>query len=151
MADPINIRFAHPADLDGCLALDHATVPAEIVKLKITAREIVVAEKAGQLVGYLRLEYLWSLVPYIALIWVVADQRRQGIGKALLHYLENALLDGGHAALYSSSQADETEPQAWHRHVGFRECGIIAGINEGGVGEIFFRKELSCHLGQEGG
>jgi len=25
----------------------------------------------------------------------------------------------------------------------FEECGFIAGINEGGVGEIVFRKKLS--------
>ena len=37
---------------------------------------------------------------------------------------------------------NEAEPQAWHRAAGFRECGIIAGINEGGIGEVFFRKEL---------
>jgi len=35
---------------------------------------------------------------------------------------------------------DEPEPQAWHRHMGFVECGIINGINENGIGEVFFRK-----------
>lgn len=100
------------------------------------------AEKAGRLVGYLWFEYLWLLVPYIGLIWVVEDQRQQGIGKAMLRYLENVLLEQEHTALYSSSQANEPEPQAWHRHVGFEECGFIAGINEGGVGEVFFRKDL---------
>ena len=28
------------------------------------------------------------------------------------------------------------------RHAGFEECGTIAGINEGGIGEVFFRKQL---------
>ena len=147
MADQIEVRFAHQADLDGCIALDHPAMPAEVIKRKIAQREIIVAEKAGQLVGYLRLEYLWSVVPYIALIWVVEDQRQQGLGNAMLRYLENVLLEQGHTALYSSSQANEPEPQAWHRHVGFEECGFIAGINEGGVGEIFFRKDLSRHTG----
>lgn len=45
-------------------------------------------------------------------------------------------------ALYSSSQVDEGEPQAWHRHMGFVECGILAGVNEGGVGEVFYQKAL---------
>jgi len=134
-------------DLDGCIALDQPTVPAEVIERKIAQREIIVAEKSGLLVGYLRLEYLWSIVPYIALIWVVEDQRQQGIGFRLLHYLEDALRQQGHTALYSSSQANEPAPQAWHRHVGFEECGFIAGINEGGIGEIFFRKDLSRHPG----
>lgn len=37
----------------------------------------------------------------------------------------------------SSSSEDEAEPQAWRRHMGFVECGFIAGMNEGGVGEVF--------------
>ena len=143
MTDQIKVIFADEIDLDGCIALDHSTMPAEVIKRKVTQREIIVAEKAGQLVGYLRLEYLWSLVPYIALIWVVEDQRRQGIGKTLLCHLENVLREQGHAALYSSSQANEPEPQAWHRRTGFEECGFITGINGGEIGEIFFRKKLS--------
>ncbi len=142
MTDQIEVRFASQTDLDGCIALDHSTMSAEIIRRKIAQREIIVAEKAGQLVGYLRLEYLWSTVPYIALIWVVEDQRHQGISRAILHYLENVLREQGHTALYSSSQANELEPQAWHRHVSFEECGFIVGINEGGIGEIFFRKAL---------
>ena len=142
MADQIEVRFANQMDLDECIVLDHPTMPVEVIKRKVEQREIIVAEKAGQLVGYLRLEYLWSTVPYIALIWVVEDQRQQGIGSAMLRYLENVLREQGHTALYSSSQANEPEPQAWHRHVGFEECGFIAGMNEGGVGEIFFRKDL---------
>ena len=39
--------------------------------------------------------------------------------------------------LYRSSQVDEPDPQAWHRDVGFEECGIIAGINKG-LGESLF-------------
>jgi len=37
---------------------------------------------------------------------------------------------------------DEPEPQAWHRRVGFSECGVLTGINEGSVGELFFRRRL---------
>jgi hypothetical protein len=44
--------------------------------------------------------------------------------------------------LYSSSQADEQGPQEWHLHMRFEECGLIAGINNDGVGELFFRKRL---------
>ncbi len=145
--DQIEIRFANRMDLDGCIALDHATMSAEVIKRKVKQREVMVAEKGGRLVGYLRFEYLWSIVPYVALIWVVEDQRQQGIGRALLHYLENVLRQQGHTALYSSSQANEPAPQAWHRHVGFEECGFIAGINEGGIGEVFFRKDLSRQPG----
>jgi len=128
--------------LGHCTRID-GDVDAQILRWKVRRREIIVAEVEGRPVGYLRLEYLWSQVPYIGLIRVVPEHRRRGVGKAMLHFLEEFLRSKGHRWLYSSSQADEPEPQAWHRHMGFRECGFIAGINRGEVGEVFFRKPLA--------
>ena len=148
MSDEVVIRFARLDDLD--FAYQDGYIPAKILKSKIEAQlalnpdrieDVVIAEWNGKRVGYVRLEYLWSIVPYIALIRVLPEYRRQGIGKALLRFIETFLCEAGHDALYSSSQADEPEPQAWHRHVGFVECGFITGINEG-VGEVFFHKNL---------
>ena len=141
MTEP-SVRFASPVDLEACVALEQPQVPVDVIEGKIERREILLAERAGALAGYLRLEYLWSMVPFLGLIWVVEGQRRQGVGKALLAYVGDFLRGRGHGALYSSSQADEPEPQAWHRHVGFEECGFIGRINEGGIGEIVFRKRL---------
>jgi GNAT superfamily N-acetyltransferase len=135
-----SVRWATPDDLDFVGQDGH--IPAEIVRRKIERREAVVAECEGKRVGYARIEYLWSLIPYVALIRVSPEHRRRGAGRAMLLYLEEYLRGEGHDALYSSSQADEPEPQAWHRHAGFEECGIIAGINGGGIGEVFFRRRL---------
>ena len=148
MSDEIVIRFARLDDLD--FAYQDGYIPAEVLKRKIETQlalnpdrieEIVIAKWNGKRVGYVRLEYLWSTVPYISLIRVLPEYRRQGVGKALLRFIETFLRDTDHEALYSSSQADEPKPQAWHRHMGFEECGLIAGINDG-VGEVFFRKSL---------
>ena len=148
MSEEIVVRFARVDDLD--FAYQDGYITAKILKSKIEAQlalnpdrieDVVVAEWNGKRVGYVRLEYLWSIVPYIALIRVLPEYRRQGVGKALFRFIETFLRNVGHDVLYSSSQADEPEPQAWHRHVGFEECGFIAGINEG-VGEVFFRKRL---------
>lgn len=140
MLDGVSVRFAAASDLD--FLRQRSRVPAEIVRRKVEWREIVVAERDGKLVGSLHLEYLWSSVPYVALIHVPPEYQRRGVGRALLHFVETFLRRQGHEALYSSSQADEPGPQAWHRHAGFEECGIINGINKG-VGEVFFRKRLS--------
>jgi N-acetylglutamate synthase-like GNAT family acetyltransferase len=140
MSEQILVRFATLYDTE-FVSQDHS-VSAELLRRKIEWREIFVAEQNKSLVGYLRLEYLWSIQPYIALIRVVPECRRQGVGRSILGYLEGYLRSRGHEFLYSSSQADEREPQEWHRHMEFEECGFIAGINEGGVGELFFRKRL---------
>ncbi|HUV43930.1 MAG TPA: GNAT family N-acetyltransferase [Dehalococcoidales bacterium] len=138
--EEISVRFATPADLT--FVQQDRYIPADVVKRKIEWQEVIVAERDGDRIGYARLEYLWSLVPYIALIHVLPEHRRQGAGKAMLRFIEEYVRERGSATLYSSSQVNEPEPQAWHRHVGFEECGIIAGINTGGAGEVFFRKRL---------
>lgn len=139
--ESVAVRFATQADLE--FVSSDGFIPQQVVANKIDLAEVVVAEVDGQLAGYLRLEYLWSLVPYVALIWVRPERQKQGVGRAMLTFVGEFLCQNGHDALYSSSQADEPAPQAWHRHVGFEECGIITGLNEGVVGEIFFRKRLN--------
>jgi predicted GNAT superfamily acetyltransferase len=92
--------------------------------------------------GYLSIGYLWSTVPYIDMLWISEAYQKKGFSRPLLGFVEDYLKERGHSTLYSSSTADEEEPQAWHRHMGFVECGVISGLNDGGIGEIFFRKRL---------
>ena len=136
------VRFAGPEDLEWCVVEDdHVT--EQVIRNKIVQDEIVIAELDGQPIGYLRLEYLWSTIPYIGVIFVIELYRQEGVGHKILAFLEDYLTSRGHDQLLSSSQANEPEPQAWHRSVGFTECGMISCINEGGIGEVFFRKPLS--------
>lgn len=136
----LNVRYATPRDLD--FVSQDGYVPVHTVARKIEVGEVLVAERDSALAGYLRIEYLWSKLPYIALIRVLPDSRRHGVGRAMLAFLEQQLRAAGHTLLLSSSQSDEPEPQAWHRHMGFVECGHLEAINAGGVDEVFFRRHL---------
>jgi GNAT superfamily N-acetyltransferase len=136
-----DVRFADLRDLDFCIKSDFKHISESMIKRKMEEKAIILAEVDGKPVGYLRIEYLWLAVPYIGLIVVTEEYRRKGVGSAMVEFLEDYLAGKGHDLLYSSSQVDEPEPQTWHRKVGFEECGIIAGINEG-VGEVFFRKTI---------
>lgn len=136
----VRVRYATPRDLD--FVSQDGYVPTSRISVKIAAREVVVAEREGRSLGYARIEYLWSRLPYLTLIRVLPESRRQGVGRALLTFLETELRAAGHDVLLSSSQADEVEPQRWHRHMGFGKCGRLEGINAGGVAEVFFRKTL---------
>ena len=135
------VRKASLADLKWCERVDSHVEPAVLAR-KIETGEVFCALSGNQRVGYLRLEYLWSKIPYIGLILVEEQMRGRGIGRAMLEHISSALRQQGHTALYSSSQVDEPAPQAWHRSVGFCECGILNGINQGGIGEVFFRKDI---------
>ena len=133
-------RWARPAEAAQPVISSGAA--DAIVRARIAERRIVVAEHGSRTVGALQLEYLWGTRPYIALVRVDPEFQRQGVGRALLAFVENVLRGEGHTALFSSSQENEPEPQAWHRHMGFVDCGRIDDINEPGVGELFFRKPL---------
>jgi GNAT superfamily N-acetyltransferase len=136
------VRFAGPDDLEWCVVEDDY-VTEQIIRHKIVNNEIVLAELDGQSIGYVRIEYLLSTIPYIGVIFVLDEYRHEGIGQMLLSFLIEHLKSLGHDELYSSSQVNEPEAQMWHRGNGFVECGFINGLNEGGIGEVFFRKQLS--------
>lgn len=142
MSSSAVVRRATPADL--AFVSQDGYLPEWIVRRKIAEGDVLVAWRGDTPIGYLRLERLWSRLPYIELIRVLAPYRRTGVGRALLSHVETELVAQGHDALYSSSQADEPEPQAWHRRMGFEECGMLSGVNAGGVGEVFFRKRLGA-------
>lgn len=134
------IRNGNPNDLQNIQYWDW--LDKNIYNWKLMNNEIFIAKFDSDIVGYLRLEYLWSKFPYIGLVKVHEDYRRQGIGRSLLAFLEDYLNTNGHITLFSSSQVNEVEPQNWHRRMGFDECGLINGINEGNIGEIFFKKYI---------
>jgi GNAT superfamily N-acetyltransferase len=138
-AKEATIRFA--VDDDAVFLTSQAYVAEDIVRRKIEHQEFIVALSGVEPVGFLQLEFLWSKVPYIALIRVLPEYRRSGVARRMLSFLETFLRERGHKTLYSSSQADEPKPQEWHRHVGFEDCGAIRGINDG-IDEIFFCKSL---------
>jgi ribosomal protein S18 acetylase RimI-like enzyme len=141
MRDEIAVRWAVPLDLE--FVSQDGGLPLVTVARKVEAGgEVAVAELEGDRAGFLRLEYLWGRLPYIALIHVPPPLRRRGIGRTLLAFVASELRGRGHTALYSSSRVDEPESQTWYRHMGFAECGILAGVNRGGVGEVFFSKWL---------
>ncbi|RLI53129.1 MAG: hypothetical protein DRO87_12090 [Candidatus Thorarchaeota archaeon] len=140
--ESVVVRLAGPEDLEWCVVED-GHVTEKVIRQKIINDEIIVAEIDNYLIGYIRLEYLWSTIPYIGLVFVVEEYRDSGVGRRLIDFLVSFLDNRGHDFLLSSSQADEPEPQAWHRAMGFSECGFISGLNENGIGEVFFRKDVT--------
>ncbi len=136
----VNVRLAQAADLNAVNQDQY--VSDEIILKKIAAGEVFLLTVDGEPAGYLRLEYHWSIVPFITTIHISGPYRGFGYSHNLLDFVEDYLREKGFSILYSSSTGNEVEPQAWHHHMGFEECGFINGINEGGVGEVFFRKSI---------
>lgn len=137
----LTIEFARLQDLEKCLDFDFFYMK-EILKENIEKERVIVAKIEDNIIGYLRIEYLWHHIPYIALITVEEEFQKKGIGKGLLIFLIQYLQKKQAKFLLSSSTANELEPQNWHLKMGFTEIGTLAGINGSGIGEIFFRKDI---------
>ena len=134
------VRIAASGDLD--FIKQKSGLPRERLLQKIQRDEILILSVNDEPVGHLWFAFLWSEIPFIDLIYIKEDYQKRGLSRVLLGFLEAYLKESGYDVLYSSSQMDEPEPQAWHRHVGFEECGVISGMNDGGIGEAFFRKVI---------
>ncbi|HEV2125852.1 MAG TPA: GNAT family N-acetyltransferase, partial [Chloroflexota bacterium] len=119
---------------------------AVVVRRMIERRQVVVAERESSPAGYAYFDYLSVVDPFLAMIWVFEEHRQRGVSRAILRFLEEYFRGRGHRVLYSSSRVDQPRPQAWHRHMGFEECGFMtgagSGLAHGGVGELYFRKPL---------
>jgi ribosomal protein S18 acetylase RimI-like enzyme len=102
--------------------------------------EYLVADLDDKPVGFLRFSWFWSLIPYMDMINVIPDHRNRGIGTALFTRWEEVMRESGATLLMTSSESDESEPQAWHRRNGFHEAGSISHLQP--VAEVFFVKHL---------
>lgn len=135
------VRLATESDVD-VLAAQNGWTHSRTIE-KIGRSEFVVAvDPDDTIVGFARLGFLWSELPFLELIVVTDDsKRRQGVGTALLDHLAERF-HGTSPFLYSSCNAGEEQPQAWHRHKGFEDCGYLYQVNSPREGEVFFRKPI---------
>lgn len=139
------IRFALPTDFETVRAFDpHSDhIATDKIKTKLASHEIILALDADKPVGMIRFSYLWSVRPYMDLIWVAEELRGKQIGTQLLAFLEEYLLREGYTCLYTSSQENEPAPQKWHMSHGFQKCGVLSTINfPDPTNEVFFYKHL---------
>ncbi|UCC27965.1 MAG: GNAT family N-acetyltransferase, partial [Candidatus Bathyarchaeota archaeon] len=114
----IKVRFAELKDLDFCIESDFQHVDLyrgrrfmeKYLRRSIEANGVIVAEMDGKLVGYLRVEYLGLIAPYLGIIGVNEEYQRKGIGTRMIEFLEEYLVTqkereifklNGHAVLHS--------------------------------------------------
>ncbi|MHA1637748.1 MAG: GNAT family N-acetyltransferase [Candidatus Thorarchaeota archaeon] len=138
----IEVRLASEDDYEYCRKTEFPQIKNHLLKQAIQNGWVYLVEINQLIVGYARLEFIWMTVPYLALIRIEENHQRKGAGTALTNRIFNDLKEQGHQKIYTSSEVMEPEPQEFHRKCGFIECGFIAGMNDKGIGEIFFVKNL---------
>lgn len=136
----VDVVTASQADLEWLLQHD---IHGQMQVLRhIDAGEYLIARYQGEPVGFVRFSMFWGKVPYMEMIRILPAHRRSGIGTALFLRWEKDMRDRGLNLLMTSSEADEAEPQIWHRRNGFIEAGSIELPGIQSAREVFFVKQI---------
>lgn len=137
-----SIELATPDDLAWFVENNHFDLKPDAIRKKIDDGEVYVGRLKGTPVAALLIEYIWTRKPLVSFIWVQENARRGGYGRKLMEFAEARFRAEGWPYVLSSTQVDNLDSHKWHTSMGYRECGIIAAMNPGNIGEVFFRKEL---------
>lgn len=141
-----HIRYARSEDIDWLQHHDDL-VSLEWINRSVENSEYILAERHNEPLGYLRYSYFWGKIPFMDMIFVLADHRYDGVGSAMLKFWERAMIQKHATVLMTSSELGELEPQAWHRRNGYKECGQLALGRYQSSPEVFFIKECNSRDG----
>ncbi|EOL46081.1 hypothetical protein RV11_GL001193 [Enterococcus phoeniculicola] len=138
----IFVTKATLADWSLLISLD-THLSKEKIKEKIERQEIFLAKENNKIIGFLRFNYFWDELPFINLLFVEADHRKQGIGSALMNAFEQQMKELGYSQILLSTQSDE-EGQHFYRKLNYTDCGALLLSKE--PTELFFVKKLDSYM-----
>lgn len=117
----LKIRLAEECDFE-ILSRNDKHVSAEMLKKKISDKNILIAEKNGEFAGWLRYNLFWDEMPFMNMLFVIEKFRGTGIGRELVRNWEKMMSEQGYKFLLTSTQADEYA-QHFYRKLGYSDLG----------------------------
>lgn len=140
------IERATEDDLAGVLAVDAAQMGtpryAEIEQA-VRERHCYIARAGWDVVGFAIVDQSFFRQYFIALLIVHPDQRRRGIGGALIRHIEQIVPA---EKLFTSTNQSNTPMQALCEKLGFVKSGWIDNLDEGDPEIIYFKRLPSNDL-----
>ena len=135
----ITIRPAARTDIAALIAVDPIAL-TDIDRRQSLARwaaagQCHVAERGGRVVGYVALTKAFFHQPFVELLIVAQDDRRSGVGLALIEHCKSAT--AGELKLWSSTNRSNAPMRALLAKAGFIESGVVENLDEGDPEMIF--------------
>lgn len=124
----LKIRLAEECDFE-ILSRNDKHVSAEMLKKKISDKNILIAEKNGEFAGWLRYNLFWDEMPFMNMLFVIEKFRGTGIGRELVRSWEKIMSEQGYKFLLTSTQADEYA-QHFYRKLGYSDLGGFLPFGE---------------------
>jgi len=91
---------------------------------------VVVALAAGKMAGFAIMKY-HDDEAHLLLLAVQPSARRQGIGAALVAWLEQAALTAGVGQVWLEARQGNAAARAFYRQLGYREIQVLPGYYQG--------------------
>ena len=134
----VKIRLAEESDFE-ILSQHDKHISAEILKKKISDKNILIAEMDEKFAGWLRYNFFWDEIPFMNMLFVLEKFRGIGIGEKLVREWEKLMSEQGYKFLLTSTQANECA-QHFYRKQGYKDLGGFTPFGE--EYEIILGKQL---------
>ncbi|MDE5860395.1 MAG: GNAT family N-acetyltransferase [Oscillospiraceae bacterium] len=122
------MRLAEKRDFE-ILHRNDKHISAEILKKKISDKNILIAEMEEKFAGWLRYNFFWDEIPFMNMLFVIEKFRGVGIGGKLVREWEKLMSEQGYKTLLTSTQANEYA-QHFYRKQGYKDLGGFALFGE---------------------
>jgi ribosomal-protein-alanine N-acetyltransferase len=117
------------------------TPPRILRVMRDPAINVAVAREKGQLAGFAIMQYKDDEA-HLLLLAVDAAQRRKGIGRALMDWLEATALTAGTGCIYLEARASNAEARAFYSRLGYLEIADVPGLYSNNEDGVRFGKDL---------
>ena len=124
----VKIRLAEEKDFE-ILSKHDKHISAEILKKKISDKNILIAEMDEKFAGWLRYNLFWDEIPFMNMLFVFEKFRGIGIGEKLVREWEKLMSEQGYKFLLTSTQANEYA-QHFYRKQGYKDLGGFTSFGE---------------------
>ena len=134
----IKIRYAENKDLLWLIENDKH-ISDNVLNYKIENKEIFIAEKNNQIIGWLRYNLFWDNIPFMNMVYILVEYRKIRLGAKLVKYWEEEMKQKGYKNVLTSTQSNE-EAQHFYTKIGYKEIGGFKYFDD--PYEIIFQKIL---------
>ena len=134
----VKIRLAEERDFEALHRHDKH-ISQEMLKKKISGKNILIAETNGEFAGWLRYNFFWDEIPFMNMLFVPEKLRGAGIGSGLVKKWESLMFSEGYKMLLTSTQSNEYS-QHFYRKLGYNDLGGFFPFGE--EYEIILGKDL---------
>ncbi|WP_167784664.1 GNAT family N-acetyltransferase [Ramlibacter rhizophilus] len=151
MSAVVSVRLARPADARAIAGMSRELIetglpwrwrPQRVLAaIADPQTSVAVAELQGELAAFGIMEFLDDDA-YLSLLAVRSARQRQGLGSALLGWLEASARAAGARRIRLETRRDNAAARSFYNELGFHEVGIRRGRYGAGVDGLLLEKWL---------